>query len=94
MVEIRRLIWDPLNVEHIGRHRVSPREVEEVCHVDPLVQQGKLGRIAIVGPTAAGRVLVAVLDPQADGAFYVVTARPASRKDRALYWQEKGGEST
>jgi hypothetical protein len=99
MVEIRRLIWDPLNVEHIGRHRVSPREVEEVCHVDPLVQQCKLGRIAIVGPTAAGRVLVAILDPLAREGRRIHMAHNgradrsesripdfASREEEAAWW--------
>ena len=92
MVEIRRLIWDPWNVGHIARHQVTLREVEEACHTNPLVQQGNFGRVALVGPTAAGRILVVIVDPQGGGDFYVVTAHPASRKDRALYWREKGGE--
>src|SRR5262245_53142328 len=94
MVEIHRLIWDPWNVGHIARHQVTLREVEEVCHPKPLVQQGNIGRIALVGPTVAGRMLAVILDPQGDGAFYVVTAHPASRKDRALYSREKGDEDT
>ena len=94
MVEIRRLIWDPWNVGHIGRHGVSPREVEEVCRTDPLGKVGKYGRIALVGPTSAGRILVVILDAEEDGAFYVVTAHPANRRDRAVYLREKGGEGT
>jgi hypothetical protein len=91
MLSIRRLIWDEWNVAHIARHNVVPQEVEDVCHSDPLVQQGKKGRVVLVGPTAAGRVLEVVLDPEGRGVYYPVTAFPASRKDRALYQQHKGG---
>lgn len=90
MIRIRRLIWDEWNVAHITRHQVVPEEVEEVCHGNVLVQQGHTGRTVLVGPTAAGRMLEVVLDPeQAPGTYYVVTAHPASRKDRALYQAEK-----
>ena len=94
MVEVRRLVWDPWNVGHIGRHQVTPREVEEVCRVDPLVQQGREGRLAIVGPTGTGRMLTAILDLLADGSHYVVTARPASRRERALHARLKGADNS
>jgi hypothetical protein len=39
-------------------------------------------------------MLEVVLDPEPEeGVYYVVTAHPASRKDRALYQKEKGGEA-
>ncbi len=93
MLIIRRLVWDDWNVPHIARHTVTPQEVEDVCHRAPLVQQGKQGRLVLVGPTAAGRILDVVLDPEGHGIYYPVTAFPASRKDRALYEREKGGET-
>jgi hypothetical protein len=94
MVYIRRLTWNPLNVEHIHRHRVTPDEVDEVCHLAPLVQQGYGGRTVLIGPTSEGRMLEVVLDPEGNDVYYVVTAHPASRKDRALYQQEMKGEGT
>jgi hypothetical protein len=51
MLSIRRLIWDPWNVGHIARHRVTPEEVEEVCHGEPVTSQTYKGRIRVVGPT-------------------------------------------
>jgi hypothetical protein len=42
---ISRLLWDSWNVAHIARHEVVPAEVEEVCHGEPLAEQGKKGRI-------------------------------------------------
>jgi len=52
------------------------------------------GRLLIIGPTLAARVLAAVLKPEGDpGEYYVVTARPADRKERAVYRREQGGET-
>jgi hypothetical protein len=90
MLRVRRLIWDAWDVAHIARHEVTPDEVEQVCHGNVLVQQGHSGRTVLVGPTVAGRMLEIVLDPEPNnGVYYVVTAHPASKKDRALYDTEK-----
>ncbi len=100
MINIRHLVWDDWNVEHIARHQVTRDEAEEVCHGNPVVQEGKKGRILVFGPSHTGRMLAVVLD-QSDisgvnyppGVYYPVTARPASRQERAIYTQErKGGE--
>lgn len=89
MIFIRRLIWDSWNTAHIARHDVAPEEAESVCHGDPLVQQGKKGRLLVIGPTAVGRMLTVVVDPEGDDVYYPVTARPASRRERAMYVSEK-----
>ncbi|HZS02167.1 MAG TPA: BrnT family toxin [Chloroflexota bacterium] len=91
MVFVRRLRWDAWNVTHIARHSVVPEEVEEVCHGDPLAQQTYSRRLVLIGPTATGRMLAVVLAPMGRGVYYPVTARPASRKERGLYRQEKRG---
>lgn len=98
MLYIRRLIWDQWNVAHIARHDVNAVEAEEVFQGDPVVQEGKKGRSLVFGRTRAGRMLTVVLDPTeaADvyDVYYVVTARPASRRERAIYTREKrGGEA-
>src|SRR5438270_771637 len=49
------------------------------------------GRLRIIGPTARGRLLTAILAPRGRGVFYPVTARPASRDERRLYNQQSGG---
>lgn len=93
MVHVRRLIWERWNVAHIARHNVSPDEAEEVCHGDPLVLQTYAGRLLLIGRTNTGRMLAVVLGPQGRSVFYPVTARPASRRERALYQQSKKGDS-
>lgn len=90
-MEIVQLIWDGWNVAHIARHDVTPIEVEDLCHGDPVGLQSYQGRLVLIGPTQAGRMLAAVLEPVGDaGVFYPVTARPASRKERRYYRQQKG----
>lgn len=91
MLFIRRLIWDCWNVAHIARHQVTPEEVEEVCQGDPVVQQGSKGRSLVFGHTKSARIIIVVLDPEGEGVYYPVTARPASRRERAIYQQERYG---
>jgi uncharacterized DUF497 family protein len=94
MLYIRCLVWDPGNVAHIARHQVTPDEVEQVCHGEPIESQAYAGRIMLIGPSQAGRLLSVVLDTEGAGAYYPVTARAASRKERRIYQQERGGEDT
>jgi uncharacterized protein len=91
MLTIRRLIWDAWNVAHIARHHVIPEEVEEVCHGLPLTSQTYKGRIRVVGPTQARRMLTVILGPtDQQGVYYPITARPADRKERRNYEQQQG----
>lgn len=90
---IVQLVWDADNTAHIARHNVTPEEVDELCKADPLVQQGKKGRLAVSGKTSTGRFLVVILDPEPEsGVYYPVTAYPASGRYRRIYEQEKGKE--
>lgn len=61
MITIRRLIWDDWNIAHIARHDVTPDEVEEVCHGDPMTSQTYKRRIRVIGPTETGRMLTVIL---------------------------------
>ena len=44
----------------------------------------------VIGPTHGGRTLAVVLEPIEPEVYYLVTARPASRKERSLYRQQTG----
>ncbi len=95
MILIRRLIWEPSNVTHIARHQVIPEEVEEACHGEHYTDEGKKGRVRLIGPTTSGRILAVILDPEEEeGVYYPVTARPASRKERRLHQEQKGGANS
>jgi uncharacterized DUF497 family protein len=84
---VRRLIWDTWNVAHIARHNVSPDEVEAVCHGKHAIRATYAGRIILIG-LAARRLLTVVLAPRGRDVYYPVTARPASRRERAIYQAE------
>jgi uncharacterized DUF497 family protein len=91
-VVVEQIIWDAWNVEHIDRHGVTPAEVEEVCRGEFWSSETYGGRLRIVGPTASNNLLTVILAPQeGEGIYYVVTARPASRKERRRYRELKGG---
>lgn len=95
MVFVRSLIWDGFNTTHIvERHAVSPDEVDQVCQGEHFTAQGHTGRLRVIGPTKAGRMLTVILDPEPEpGVYYPVTARPASRKERQRYEEAReGGE--
>ncbi len=79
--------WDDDNVEHIARHGVEPGEAEEAA-LDPgrvVVRRSRGGRLALIGMTEAGRVLVVALDREASGLWRVVTARNASQNEKMSY---------
>ncbi len=94
MIEINRLLWDDWNITHTARHGVLPEEVEETCQGDFVFFESCKNRFLLVGPTRTGRMLAVILDPEPEGkgVYYPVTARPASRKERRYYQEEKGGE--
>ena len=93
MPVIRYLVWDEQNTTHIAGHGVILEEVEEVCRGQPVFRDSYKGRILVIGPTLSGRMITAVLDPEPglEGAYYPVTARPASRRERRRYSEEKQG---
>ncbi len=80
-------------MKHISRHKISPEEVEAVCHGSPLVLIGqKKGRLILLGQTAEKQILAVVLEAQGNGRYYPITAYQADKKDIALYNRLKGGE--
>ena len=97
MIDVKQLVWDSWNVEHMARHGVLPDEVEQVCQRRPFVEHGYSGRLRLIGSTTTHRVLAVILAPKAiAGVYYPVTARPASRKERRHYQQyheQQGGEA-
>jgi len=92
MLFVRRLIWDTWNIAHIARHDVIPDEVEEVCHGHPVTSQTYQGRIRVIGPTSNQRMLTVILAPTEERGvyYYPVTARPADRKERRQYHEQRG----
>ncbi|MEI8067997.1 MAG: BrnT family toxin [Candidatus Shapirobacteria bacterium] len=84
LYNIRELIWDDWNVEHIKKHNVCVIEVEEACF--KLIKSFKSyqNRLIILGETKNNRLLTLVLIKKSEENYYVVTARDMSRKERRL----------
>jgi hypothetical protein len=65
-----RFDWDRGNIEHIARHAIIPAEAEEVVRNEPIdlrfENRDSEERIAQVGETHAGRVLVVVTTMRGD----------------------------
>ena len=89
MLVVRLLIWDSWNVTHLAKHEITPDQVEEMCSGNPIVQTGHSGRLLVFGSIKSGKMITAVLDREEEGIYYPVTARSASRRERAIYRQEK-----
>jgi len=89
---IRALIWDEWNRDHIQKHGITVDEVEEVIANRRVAFASYKNRLVVIGPNNQGqiRVVVAGPAPGTDDDYYVFSARPASRKERARYEAESG----
>jgi len=80
--------WGAANVSHLKRHRVTPREFEEVMTGEPayLEYEDASGeeRYKVIGPTRSGRLLIAVWTPR-DGRVRAITAYTAGREHKRLW---------
>ncbi len=92
-VEVVGFEWDwdeDGNVDHIGRHAVSPEDVGEVKDNKPRFGQNPAYKSAthiMVGPNLAGRYLhVAMIPTFRHGYWFVVTANwLTARRGERLY---------
>jgi uncharacterized DUF497 family protein len=85
--------WDDANLGHIGRHGVSPQEVEQVIENEPYelgyyVENGET-RSSLLGETAGGRLLMVVITERGDW-IRPVTAYPPGAALLKLYRREEG----
>jgi hypothetical protein len=93
-MEVRWLLWDDHNIEHIAKHNVTPAEVEQVVFGSGMRgpfgdDRHRYGRLVFFGYTTEERPLVVVVDrPTPTGEAYVVTARPASVRERDKFLEE------
>ena len=95
IMRIHGFIWPQERIEHIARHSVSPDEFEQVCFGKSLVlrarSQGDHPVYYVLGQTAYGRHLFAVVIVFTDGKGYPVTARAMTDKERRHYqrWKKR-----
>jgi uncharacterized DUF497 family protein len=92
ILHVEQLIWSKLNIAHIARPEITPSEVEEACFGEHIATDTYNHRVLLIGITQAGRAITVVLHPQENHAYFPVTARPTSRKERKLYEMHKREE--
>lgn len=87
-VKVKSLIWDEWNRNHIKKHKVSEQEVDEVCKGVYKQQPAYNQRYLIFCRTQKGRRLTVVLARERKEAYYVITARDMSSKERRMFARE------
>lgn len=88
MVKEPPLVWDKWNIEHIKKHEVTVKEVEEAYRSITIKRKSYSDRIIILGKTKLGRFLTIVVSCEKQKEPYVVSARHMSIKERRLYHEK------
>jgi uncharacterized DUF497 family protein len=85
--------WDNANTTHIGRHKVTPMEAEQVLRSDPFDLNYEVAageeRWTSIGHTDKLRTLIVVWAIRGN-AVRVITAREASKSAEREYLRAKG----
>ncbi len=88
-ITIKELIWDQYNLEHIKKHNVTQKEVEEVAKSTLVHKKTTKSRYLIIGRSGT-RILTVIVNRKGLGIYYPVTARDAAKKERRkVYEKEK-----
>lgn len=87
MLESLPLRWDNFNTKHIISHEIS-REGVETAYRDQnrVMFSSYKERFICIGAEIKGRIITVILS-RSNESYYVITARPASRKERETYDQ-------
>jgi len=94
-IQIRTLVWDEHNEEHIARHGVTPREVSQMVenpHIVVRNRSDRQGQHLMIGRTHGGRALtVALTKTRSTETWRPVTAYPATDAQSRLLEKHVGG---
>lgn len=90
---ISEFVWPEDRVDHIARHGIQPREVEEACFGKALVFRAKADGpnpvYYVLGETVPGRHLFCLVILFPGGRGYPVTARDMTDKEQRRYREWK-----
>lgn len=93
-VQVRTLVWDEHNEEHIARHGVTPREVNQVVenpHIVVRNRKHRRGQHLMIGRTHGGRILIVPLAKTGSkDTWRPTTAYPATAAQARLLAQHSG----
>jgi uncharacterized DUF497 family protein len=87
--------WDDSNTQHLGRHRVTQAEFEQVMRNDPILfdyqDVGGEDRWTGIGSTSDLRILVVAFTIR-EGCIHAVTAFRANKQQARKFWEQKGSK--
>ena len=89
---ISSIKWTDKSIEHIARHAISPKEVEEVCFNEndtPFIRSGRENLHYVFGKTYSGRFLFVVVRFIRQGEVRVITARDMNVWEKN-YFKKRG----
>ncbi len=89
---ISSIRWTDKSIEHIARHAISPKEVEEVCFNEndaPFIRSGRENMHYVFGKTHSGRFLFVVVRFIRQGEVRVITARDMNTWEKN-YFKKRG----
>ncbi len=94
-LRIDRLEWDEWNLDHIRKHGLEKADAAELILQQFLAFQSFKGRFLILGPSLHARIVVMIVGqvPGQSNVYYPFSLRPASRKERMLYWERAQEQS-
>jgi uncharacterized protein len=82
----REVRWTQWSEDHVARHGVEPREVEDVLFTRPRwIAAGRADTTLVFGTTRSGRLLVVVTVDQGDQVAFVVTAREMTGPEKRTF---------
>ncbi len=84
--------WEDTTIEHIARHGITPKEVEEACFNEddsPFIRSGREKLHYVFGKTYSGRFLFVVVKFITNGKVSVITARDMNEWERK-YFNKRG----
>ena len=85
-MRIVRLEWDDFNIEHIiGKHWITPEEIEDVCFGVHYACTAKYKRKAIYGQASSGKYILVIVVRIYGSVFRPITARNMTVSERRKY---------
>ena len=79
--------WNDWNVEHVGRHSVTPEEVELVVQQakNPYPRYREDGKWLVWGPGLGGRLLQVIFVIDDEDSIFIIHARLLTDKEKRRY---------
>ena len=79
--------WNEWNIEHVGRHGVTPQVAEEVVQAARSPYPRKIGdeKLLVWGRSEQGEMLQVVFVLDDDGGIYILHARPLTEREKRQY---------